>query len=57
MKKILIIAIQILVSAPLIYYIRETFGIYSFVNWLLFLLIYLVNLIIYKKMCQKLTPK
>ncbi len=57
MKKILIIAIQILVSAPFIYYIREIFGIDSLLHWGLFILIYLVNLIIYKKIYQKMTPK
>lgn len=54
MKKILIIAIQLLISVAFLYYVRESFGISSFVYWGLFLLTYVVNRVIYKKIFSKL---
>lgn len=54
MKKILIVAIQLLISVAFLYHVRESFGISSFVYWGLFLLTYVVNLVIYKKIFSKL---
>lgn len=53
LKNVAIVFAQILLSSPVVYYMRELFGIKTLAYWIVFLLVYLVNFIIYKRIKRK----